>query len=107
MTRDELSLLLYLESCAVDHSGRTDPRRMNDEDRDILARWTKDGYVESGRVCAADGGGGWVRLSGTAYLNAYAERRARADRLWESRNYETTAEKRKSNPAAPAATKGE
>lgn len=96
MTKDERSLLLYLETCAVDLAGRVHSEKMNDEDRAILTRWTKDGFVTHGRIIAADinrNGSLWVQLSEAAWEAAHKERRARAARMWEKRKYTTTAEK--------------
>lgn len=101
MTKDERSLLLYLESRAVDNAGRVDTLRMNHDDNKILERWTSTGFVESGRICFADVRGSqtrqesaWVKLSDEAFRLAHAERKARALRLWEARSYKTTADKR-------------
>lgn len=100
MTKNELSLLLFLETRAVDHGGLVDQKHMNDDDRAILEMWTKDGFVESGRVCYADVKISrthqcttWVKLSDNAFEAAHAERRARADRMWKNRSYLTTKEK--------------
>lgn len=97
MTRDERSLLLYIETCAVDQGGRVDPRKINDVDRKILKRWEKECLIAYGRIVAKDcspSATHWVRLSGEAWLLAYEERRARAKRMWEDRNFTTTYEKR-------------
>ena len=103
MTREELSLLLYLESCAVDSSGAVDGRRMNADDFTTADRWNQTGYVEFGRICAADlrvGGSHWCKLSDAAWIDVHVERRARAERLWERRSWRSTEEAR-------AATGGE
>ncbi len=97
MNATERSLLLYFESCATDSGGRLHPERMNDDDRDVLDRWTKEGFVQHGRIIAADhnrDGSLWVRLSEEAWTAAHAERRARADRVWVKKQYTTTDEKR-------------
>ena len=86
MTKDELSLLLYLESCSVDQSGKLNHARMNDADRDILKRWETDRYIAFGRIpfqkIIDRGALGtdtmWVLLSEKAWADAHAERRARA-----------------------------
>ena len=97
MTRDELSLLLYLETRAVDHRGAIDPRHMNDEDFAIAERWNKSGYVAFCRILAADCTEvrtHLCRLSEAAWADAHAERRARAERLWAGRSWMTTEEAR-------------
>lgn len=101
MTRDELSLLLYLETCAVDFGGAVDARRMNKEDFDTAAQWAREGFIEFGRICAADikttgpqQRTQWVRLSDAAWTQAHAERRARFARVYAKRNWRTTKEHR-------------
>ena len=98
MTKDELSLLLYLESRAVDQGGKVDSRKMNEDDFAIAKRWADGGYIQFGRVCAADctelGGTNWVILSAKAWKDAHKERRDRAERMWEKRTFMTTDEKR-------------
>ena len=104
MTKVELSCLLYLETRAVDHAGLVDQQCLNDEDRAIMIRWNDEGFVESGRVCSdsvkAQTGRPcttWVKLSTLAFIAAHAERRARAERMWGRKSYQTTAEKRGSS----------
>ena len=97
MSKTELSLLLFLETCAVDHAGRIRTDSMNDDDRKIAERWNATGYVSYGRVCYADavrGENAWCRLSATAFEDAHSERRARAERMWASKKYRTTEEAR-------------
>lgn len=96
MSKQERSLLLYLETCATDLAGRTDQRRMNDDDRVILERWGQEKFVQHGRIIVDDHnnqGATWVRLSEEAILLAHAERRARMERMWAARRYTTTIEK--------------
>ena len=98
MTRDEKSLLLYLETCAVDQSGRVDMRKMNETDVSIVTRWNKSGYVKFGRIKSHDivsiisEKTHWCELSDHAFTDAHAERKARAHRLLENRDYERTSE---------------
>ena len=98
LTKEQLNLLLYLETAAVDYSGRINPERLNKPDNDQLAAWKEAGFLDYGRICAADinrDGSMWVRLSPDATSLALAERRARANRKWENRTWLTTEEKRK------------
>lgn len=98
LTREELNQLLYLETCAVDLSGRVDNRRQNDDDRAINDRWVAEGFIRYGRVCAADinsQGAHWVRLSENAMELAHEARKARAERTWGKRAYLTVEEKSK------------
>jgi hypothetical protein len=96
MNRDERSLLLFLETRAVDHGGLVDTVHMNEDDVEIAKRWTKEGFLEYGRVCAADVKSctAWVELSEEAWELAHKERRARADRMWAKRTWRSTAEYR-------------
>jgi hypothetical protein len=102
MTKDERSLLLYLETCATDYGGTVDQRHMNDEDREILERWTREGFMQSGRICFHDAEtlsrhtrkvSHWVVLSDVAWTAAHAERRARYERLEAKRTWMRTEEK--------------
>lgn len=99
MTKDELSLLLYLESVAVDCSGRITDTRMNEADWKNLKKWTKSGYVASGRIAFESlklvqrTSTQWVVLSDKAHDDAAVARKARAKRLWADKNYVTTEEK--------------
>lgn len=98
MNAQELNLLLYLETCAVDQAGRVDSRRVNDEEREIIRSWAGEGLLLGFGRISSDGvhraGTQWVRLSDTAWAAAHAERRARAERLWQKRSWQSTDEKR-------------
>lgn len=97
MTKTEISLLLYLETRAVDHAGRINSQHINDDDLNILFKWKEEGFVESGRICFDDCKNYenmWVRLSPDALKIAYQERCAKADRMWNNKTYTTTEEKR-------------
>ena len=95
MTKDERSLLLYLESRATDQGGTVDARRMNKEDFDIAKRWNEDGFIEFGRVASCDlaiDRTYWVVLTPPAWDLAHQERIARADRMWDKRAWKMTSE---------------
>jgi len=97
MTKDEISLLLYLECRAVDHSGRVDTIHMNAEDMKIAERWAMEGFIKFGRIAFVNltkgcGGTHWCNLSDVAWRVAAAERKARAWRLWTKRTWETAEE---------------
>lgn len=88
MTKDERSLLLYIETCAVDNGGLVHCQKINTEDREILKRWDKDGFVSFSRITfkslellvnkhCTD----LVRLSEDAWILAHEERRTRAARM--------------------------
>lgn len=87
MTREELSLLLFLETQAVDYRGNVDVRHMNGDDHEIARQWVKRGYIEFGRLpfkeCRTIGTRNIthrVRLSDQAHADAGIERTARARR---------------------------
>lgn len=96
LNRAEQSLLMYLETAAVDHAGRYDPRYLNDEDREIVKRWQAAGLLECGRVASESLSGStlclWVRLPEATLRAAHELRLARARRTWENRRWLTTAE---------------
>ena len=96
-TKDERSLLLYLETRAVDHGGKIRDANMNDLDRATLKAWTKSGYVKSGRIASEHMDAQhatWVHLSEQAMADAHDLRKARAERMWANKVYMTTDEKR-------------
>ena len=53
-TKDEKSLLLYLETRAVDYSGRVDGRHMNNDDMKIAKGWSESGFIRFGRLLCAE-----------------------------------------------------
>ena len=96
LTREERSTLLYLESCMVDYGGRWHYKRTNEDDREIMMKWQKKGWLNFGRIVLKDGnkdGLHWVRLGPRLLKLAQAERRARIDRMWDNRRWQTTLEK--------------
>lgn len=54
LTKDEQSILLYIETRAVDYRGRLDSRQMSLEDYTILKRWYKEGFVFFSRIKMTD-----------------------------------------------------
>lgn len=89
MTKDERSLLLYLETCIVDHDGRVNSASMNSADREIVAGWVECGFIEYGRIASefvTRDGGNWVTFSDDAWLAAHKERRARGERMLAGRH---------------------
>lgn len=91
LSKEEKSLLLYLESQAVDTGGLLQQARMNANDFEILERWKEVGFIQFGRIALDDiplvNYGGtpvrthWCLLSESAWQAAQAERRARHQRL--------------------------
>lgn len=101
MTKDQKSLLMFLETCAVDQFGAVRVAHMNDADMRQARKWAKEGFIEFGRIAAADivehphPRSHWVRLSPEAWSEAHSARGERAERMWEDRYYRITAEMRK------------
>lgn len=96
-SKDERSLLLYVEARAVDFGGRMNPAQLNGIDMEILKRWQSEGKLEFGRIASEDvnrDGSLWVRLEPETIFLAQAERRARIIRMQKNRHYKTTEEKR-------------
>ncbi len=94
MTKDERSLLMFLETREVDHIGLVAPAHMNAADFAIAEKWDKAGLVKFGRLkshemdrinehrhgvkrCTH-----YVRLGESMRNLAARERQARADRCF-------------------------
>jgi len=95
MTKDERSLILFLETQAVDHGGIVDVAHMNGDDFEIAERWTGTGFAKVGRIAfefipkhpsmGRRAPTHWVHLSDEAFAMAHEERKARAGRVWGKR----------------------
>ncbi len=99
MTREERSLLLYLEVRATDHGGLVTTAHMNKDDDTIINKWKENGFIEYGRLTRESieslrGSTHWVKLSEDAWSLAHQERRARFERIYLKRTWQTTQEKR-------------
>lgn len=95
MSKDERSLMLYLETRAVDHGGRVDTRHMNKEDFDIVKRWNDQKFIGFGRIVSrfiTNQGSHWVKFTEVAWKIAHQERLARSVRMWEKRKWIGTQE---------------
>jgi len=100
LSRQQLSLLLYLETCAVDHTGLVDQRKMNAADFRKANEWNKSGFVKFGRICSKDIGWlmpytHWCEFSEDAWTATHSERKARANRLLKNRDWQRTEEQAK------------
>lgn len=99
-TQEEKSLLLFLETCAVDYGGAVVMSHMNDEDFKIAECWHREGFLKFGRICSKDiiekqrRLTYWVRLSTVALALAHALRGERMERTWKNRKYRTAEEYR-------------
>lgn len=95
MSKDEKSLLLFLETRAVDYGGRINIKHMNQDDMDITKKWDNFKFIRFGRIVLRHHNGDgthWCKLSEEAWALAHQERRARQKRLWEKRSWISTDE---------------
>lgn len=98
LSKNEKSLLLFFETCAVDQGGRIKSCHMNNDDFYIAEKWDEEKFISFGRICSKDVneyGSHWCKFSEDAWKLAHEERKARAERLWNSRMWKTTEENRK------------
>ncbi len=87
LTREECALVVYLETCLVDHGGQVRSVHMNEADFAIAKRWTEEGFIKFSRMMAEirdrDGDACCthrVQFSPEAFATAAWIRRARAER---------------------------
>jgi hypothetical protein len=84
---NERSLLLFLETCAVDYGGKVKTACMNKEDMVIAEGWNKEKFISFNRIKFADIKPKrfpltyFVQLSDNAWELAHQERRARCERI--------------------------
>ncbi len=93
MSKDERSLLLFLETRQVDYGGRVNLAHMNGDDIEIAERWNKEEFIFFGRIVMRNhnsDGTNWCKLSDEAWKLAHKERKARAKRMWEKRTWLST-----------------
>jgi hypothetical protein len=96
MTKDERSLLLYLETCAVDYGGKVESKHMNNDDFEIAKRWNESGFVKFGRIkfkSIIAGKDHWCELSDEAWSIAHQERKARYNRIIKAMPIDRTCDK--------------
>lgn len=101
MSKDERSLLLFLETCAVDNGGLIDVRHMNDDDFSIADDWQDKGIIEWGRLSFADVEkygknrspySRYVIMSQQAFNLAHQERIERSIRMLKKRTWKKAGE---------------
>jgi hypothetical protein len=84
MSKEEKSLLLFFETCAVNASGLVNSIHMNQKDFQIATKWKESGFIHFGRIPSKElqknNPNHWVVLSEEAFLLALLERKARAKR---------------------------
>lgn len=90
LTKNEQSLLLFFETCAVDSSGKVRTKHMNESDCAIARRWDEAGFVKYGKIAFGDIKNDfthWCELSNDAWECASQLRKTRAIRGIESASY--------------------
>lgn len=90
MTKEERSLLLFLETCAVDNIGRVKTKHMNVNDFIIAEKWNKEKFLYFGRIYSkdiTDAGSHWCILTDEAWQLASEERKGRAKRTLDKRTW--------------------
>lgn len=95
LTKDERNLLLYLECRCTDDGGAVDPRHMNEQDFETAEKWNREEFIKFGRISSgfiSSHRTHWVQFSDEAWELAHEERRARAARMFEKRNWKKTSE---------------
>ena len=100
LTKDEKSLLLFLETRQVDYGGRVNLAHMNNEDMEIAERWNKEKFIGFGRIVMRNhnsDGTHWCKLSEEAFKIAHNLRRERAKRMWERKTWISTEDNMKLN----------
>ena len=97
LTNGQGSLLMYLETRAVDFAGRVNGPHMNADDFADAALLDKEGVIKFGRICSnhvTSDGANWVELLDPAWEYVAKLRRAKAVRMFTARQWMSTAEKR-------------
>jgi len=83
LTKDQQSLLLYLECRVVDHGGYVNSQQMNEADFAIAKAWDGSGFILFRRLRMA--ASKWnqshvIRLSDEAFTEAHEARMARSEK---------------------------
>lgn len=95
MTKNQKSLLLFLETCAVDHEVRVNTMHINEEDMEQVKTWHDEGFLMFGRIKDADVnnyGAHWIEFSEEAWVQVAEFRKDRAIRALANRRYQRTCE---------------
>ena len=74
MTKEERSLVLFLETQATDQGGRLQIIHMNKDDMEIVRQWNQEGFIKFGRIRSGDisgFGSNWCLLSDEAWQLAH------------------------------------
>jgi len=93
LNKDQISLLLYMETCLVDERGKMKSARMNEADFMNMKSWKEAGFIDAGRLPGSEvfdldnqaqvvsiRNTHWVRFTDEAWVLAHRLRRERAER---------------------------
>lgn len=91
LDRQQENLLMFFETCMVDHVGNVSGEHMNEADFKQARQWTKDSFLEFRRYKMAQirqksattsrATTHWVTLGDEAWTLAHKARRERSDRM--------------------------
>lgn len=101
MTKEEKSLLLYLENRCFEFAGAVHGKQLTNPDRDIIKKWETEGFIKFGGMaqeCLEDDrtskrGNYWCMLSEDAWKMAHSLRMARSKAGWSNRQWVAGIEK--------------
>lgn len=94
LTKQEVSLLLFLECRAVDYAGAIPSGKLNAEEIGLAQRWHADGFIQFGRIYSGDRthGSYWCVLSPEAWSLVAKARQKLAQTKLEQRTWMRTEE---------------
>lgn len=83
MSKDEKSILIYMETRLVDYGGLLDGPKMNKADLDAAKKFQEEGLLDFGRIPAAlleasKPSTHWVTFNDSAWILAHELRRVRS-----------------------------
>lgn len=93
MSKDEKSLLLFLETRAVDYGGRVNIQHVNKGDMEIASKWNATDFLYFGKIVIRNhnsDGTHWVHLSDEAFKIAHQLRLERVNKMYENRTWIST-----------------
>ena len=91
MTTDQISTLLYLETCVVDNAGKVTTLRLNDQDIEIINTWVEEGFITFARLKldhVTSTATHAVTFSEKAWEESHKYRKARGLRMLKNKSWE-------------------
>lgn len=92
--KEQHYLLMYLETCVVDHGGLVDCMKMSKDEFTLATQWNKSRFISFGRIKFSDVERmrgkytHWCEFSEDSWIEAHKQRRARAERMMKVREWE-------------------